>query len=1347
MLKVDFKKCYSFLIVIVVLLLNVNIQAQTFERIEGVSGFELLNKNSGVAVADYDGDLDLDIFVVANDADEEGKPNTLSRLYRNNNDGSFTDVTAEAGFRDLLSLEDVGRTFFGLRGYKFGASWGDYDNDGFPDLFFTHLKKIQLFRNQGDGTFLDVTNDASLPVNNDCNNTGATWVDYNNDGFLDLFVSDWKGSCGGNSLYKNNGDGTFTDASEESGIRSLPNLESFTMFPYDFNSDGWLDFYICNDLDNANRLFINNEGVNFSEQANSYGLDSMLDNMGITIGDIENDGDFDFFTTGINENDLLVNQGSNSFSEMADAFNVKNTDWAWGTKFADFDLDGDEDLVIVNGFMNVGNQPNYYFKNLFKENGNSFQNISEELGLNEESISVEVVDFDYDFDGDLDLFITNTDRGPFFYENKIINQNEGNLNWLQVKLEGTTSNKDALGTKLIVDTDEGRIIRYYNGVGFLSQSLKPVHFGLNQSNLISELTIEWPSGLIEKHQNISANSFIQVTEGQGFQVLNITPSVKVSGCTDPNACNYNPMAVTSDGNCEYYASGNTVDGATNSGFNKVEVYTFSSDVNVKANWQVEGGEILDGQGSNAILVKWALGAEGRVEAIEITDSCISEPRELNVTLSIGNIPENVSIARIWNEALLEAIRNDYARPTVHARNLFHTSIALYDCWAIYDEIARPYLIGNTVGEFSSSLEEFTPSEDTKESQEKAMSYAAYRVLRHRFINSPSSEESLALFDYVMEELGFDVGDVTTEYTSGNAIALGNYVAEVIINYGNTDESREGTAYDNAFYEPVNEPLELSVSEENSNLVDANRWQPLTFNTFIDQSGNIIEGDTPEFLSPEWGKVAPFALSNEDKTIFRRGADDYTVYHDPGAPPLLDIENGNSSSDLYKWNFSLVSIWSAHLDPTDGVLWDISPKNIGNIDIASFPNSFDEYPNFYKEIEGGDISVGRSVNPKTGEAYASQMVPRADYARVLAEFWADGPDSETPPGHWFTILNYVSDHERLQRKFNGEGEELAPLEWDVKSYFILAGAMHDAAITAWGIKGWYDYIRPISAIRYMSALGQSSDQSLSNYHVGGIPLKEGYVEVVNEGDALSGINNENVGEIKLFAWRGHKFINNPSTDVAGVGWILAKDWFPYQRPSFVTPPFAGYLSGHSTYSRAAAEVLTLITGDEYFPGGLGEFVAKKDEFLVFEKGPSIDVVLQWATYRDASNQTSLSRIWGGIHPPADDILGRQIGAKVGVDAYNFAVPYFSGAKVIAPTETERYILYPNPVENDEINVANTKDLDDFKLFNMIGRNIKIIGKNFDASSNITTIVLPRLPTGIYILKVNKEAFLVAQKNQL
>ncbi len=627
--------------------------------------------------------------------------------------------------------------------------------------------------------------------------------------------------------------------------------------------------------------------------------------------------------------------------------------------------------------------------------------------------------------------------------------------------------------------------------------------------------------------------------------------------------------------------------------------------------------------------------------------------------------EDVSIARRWSEVLLQSIRNDYARPTVHARNLFHASSAMYDAWAAYAEVERPWLLGNTISGVNCEFSTIPESVDTETARVQAISHAAYRIIRHRFVDSPGASVISRDAEALMGYLGFDIDDTSTDFSSGSATALGNHIAQCYIDLGMADGANEENSYINRYYIPVNEALQPELPG-NPNISDLNRWQPLLLVEFVDQAGNPIvqqEGtiafggpNQPEFLSPEWGSVVPFALSEDDLKIYTRDDFDYWVYHDPGMPPTIDGELSNN----YKWTFSLVTIWSSHLDPNDGVMIDISPASLGNI--QSYPTSFTDYPAFYNTIDGGDSSVGYDVNPATGAPYDAQLAPRGDYTRVLAEFWADGPESETPPGHWFVILNEVNDHELLQRRFAGTGPVLGLLEWDVKSYFVLGGAMHDAAVTSWGIKGWYDYIRPISSLRAMADRGQSSDENAPSYSINGIPLQEGFIEQVDADDPLAGDQNEHVGKIKFKAWRGPEYIEDPVVDEAGVAWILAENWMPYQRPTFVTPPFAGYISGHSTYSRAAAEVLTAITGDAYFPGGMSGYEIQRDEFLEFEDGPSVDMTLQWATYRDASDQCSLSRIWGGIHPPADDIHGRLIGIKIGMDAYDHAVTYFEG---IAP----------------------------------------------------------------------------------
>mgnify|MGYP000506711316 CR=1 FL=1 len=1309
--------------------------SQTFTRTEHLIGLDNSIENNGVAIADYDGDLDLDVFIVAVNKDSDNEI-SKSKLYRNNNDGSFSDVTAESGIEDLVlegELDSSYDDFKALSGYKYGASWGDYDNDGFPDLFLTHLAKVHLFKNDGDGTFVDVTETAGILQRNECGNTSSTWFDFNNDGFLDLYINDWE-QCQFNLFYENNGDGTFTDRTTLIAEIEEPILASFTAFPYDFNQDGWQDLYVTNDLVDPNQLFINNLGDDFTEDAESWGVDTAGDDMGIAFGDYNLDGLFDVFVTSIDENFLLTNTGENSFTEDAVENNVGASGWGWGATFGDFDLDGDEDLFVVNGFFftSRGPETNIYYENEYGNGGDTFT--EKDTGLEDHAISVATVDFDYDNDGDLDVIVTNSDESCFFYENNIVSNPENNpiyVQWLKILLEGTVSNRSAVGTELTLETTHGSLKRYFTGVGFLSQSLTPVHFGLNPAAEIISLSIRWPSGIVDFYDDVTHNTFIKAVENEGFEVLEQSFAEKPRGCTDPNSCNYDPNAIEDDGSCTYFQA-STISGPSNSGFFKTETYSYPLNSNEEIHWRVEGGELLDSPTNNEITVKWGFEETGTIYATVNDELCSSEESAYLVNLRLSNVDDHISVARLWNETTLFAIRNDFARPTVHARNLFHTSAAMYDAWAILNN-NRPYLMGNELNGFSSTVDNTLFDEsNVVENIETAISFAAFRLLTHRFQNSPNSFETQNKFDRIMNQLGYDSSFTSIDYVDGNAAALGNYIAQIYIAYGLIDQSQESGDYENLFYQPINPPL-APILPGNPTIIDPNRWQSLSLDTYIDQSGNTIEGSSIPFLSPEWGNVYPFAMTDDDLTLHQRNGETFSVYRDAGQPPILD-EGDPVSTEEYQWGFALVSQWSAHLDPTDGVMWDISPRSIGNLNSDEFPTSSSEFPQFFDEQNGGVSSQGRPTNPITGQPYQAQVVPRGDYTRVLAEYWADGPDSETPPGHWFTILNQlVNDHPQLIRRVNGNGEELSPLEWDIKAYFSLGGAMHDAAITAWSHKGWYDYVRPISALRYMADRGQSTNPVLFSYHEFGLPLIDEFIELVLPGDELEGRDEENIGKIKVKAWKGHSFIGDTATDQAGVDWILAEQWWPYQRPSFVTPPFAGYVSGHSTYSRAAAELLTEFTGNEFFPGGLGQFYAHKNEFLVFEEGPSMDVKLQWATYRDASDQCSLSRIWGGIHPPIDDIPGRIMGEKVGQEAYDKAVTYFKKVEEEEPPiidTTEGMLLYPNPARaNERLYVTNTESTQQFMMYDLYGRQAPI-EQQFDG--NGTEITLGNAASGSYIL---------------
>jgi hypothetical protein len=624
-----------------------------------------------------------------------------------------------------------------------------------------------------------------------------------------------------------------------------------------------------------------------------------------------------------------------------------------------------------------------------------------------------------------------------------------------------------------------------------------------------------------------------------------------------------------------------------------------------------------------------------------------------------------SVARIWNETQLSAIRIDAARPPVQARNLFHVSLAMYDAWAVYDANASTYLLGKTINGVNYPFTGVPTPSNIETARRSTVSYAAYRVLQNRYALSPNWATTSIKLDSVMNSLGYSTSFTSVNYSSGDAAALGNYIAQQVIAMGYADGANQVNNYAGTGYSAGNASLTF-YNDGNSTMSNVTRWQPLTFVTCIDQNGIPCGTSTPSFICPLWGKVLPFSMPTVSATHQTRSSVDYPLYNNPGAPPILSLTNVNDTMSQYcKWGHEMTAIWSGHLDPNDATMWDISPNAKGNI--SNYPTTLAGLKTFYNLLQGGPQGPGYTVNPVTGSAYPTQLVKRGDYTRIVSQYWADGPSSETPPGHWFAIINTVSNYPGFVKKIGGVGPLCSNIEWDIKSYFALGAAMHDAAIACWGIKGWYDSPRPISMIRKMVALGQCTNSSLPNYHAGGIDLIPGYIEQITMSDpaALRGAGNVNVNKIKIKAWKGFSSIAYDYSsfpylpiNAAGADWILADKWMPFQRETFVTPPFAGYVSGHSTYSRAAALSLTNLTGSPYFPGGFYEYtIPANSNFIGFELSPTTAIKLQYASYKDASDEASLSRIWGGIHPPFDDMPGRLIGEKIGNETFYKAKSYF------------------------------------------------------------------------------------------
>ena len=626
--------------------------------------------------------------------------------------------------------------------------------------------------------------------------------------------------------------------------------------------------------------------------------------------------------------------------------------------------------------------------------------------------------------------------------------------------------------------------------------------------------------------------------------------------------------------------------------------------------------------------------------------------------TLGTAPAaEKSVARLWNEELLSAIRRNVPNPPAHARTLFHTAAAMYSAWSAFDPVAVGYLHHEKLP---------LPEEARPAARREAVSYSAYLIIRDRFSSGPGAGETIPRVDALLTSLGYAPAIAQAPADTGPPAAeLGKRCAASVLAWARND-GFSLTDFPEPYRSAVNPnvlvpmtvlgmnsafqpdmPLGLGIPEG----TNPNFWQPLEFSAGITQNGIPQPGGVQPFVGVQGLATTPFSLTRSNPS---------RPWTDPfNGPSRLSLPGAPSASDgKYRAGVMDVLRFSASLN--DPSLIDISPASLGNAPI------------------GSDEGHGYPRNPVTGEAYRPALVPRGDFGRVLAEYWADGPDSETPPGHWHVLANEVSDRPQLPRLIEGKTPVADSLEWDTKLYFALAASLHDAACAAWSLKRFHSGPRPITMIRYLASHGQSSDPSLPSYHPLGLPLEPGVAEVITEASAAHGGRHETVWELaygmpapgSLFlgravvrSWPGEHPENPPfpaaATHASPVRWMLATDWLPFQRKAFNTPAFPGYVSGHSCFSHAAAAALTAFTGSPHFPGGLHSHTVPANS-LRMDLGPSVDVPLQWARYTDAADQAGLSRRWGGIHVPEDDLHGRIIGAATGTAAFSLARQYWSGS---------------------------------------------------------------------------------------
>ena len=495
--------------------------------------------SGGVALFDYDNDGDLDIFFVNSLTVDlvKSKAKTKSALYRNDGDGRFTDVTDKSGLGDV--------------GWGMGVAAGDYNNDGFEDLYVTCLGSNHLFKNNGDGTFTDVTRKAG--VDDPRWSTGAAFFDYDNDGYLDLFVSNYvdfdvnnlpefgKGKtcefksipvqCGprglkgaGDSLFHNNGDGTFTNVSKRAGVDDSNGFYGMGVIASDFDDDGLIDIFVANDS-TPNFHYRNKGNGTFEEIGFTAGTavnenGSEQGSMGVTAGDYDHDGKLDLFITNFADeyNTLYHNDGGNSFTDVSYAAKVAAVSLpyvGWGTKFFNYDNDGWVDLFVANGHV-YPQLPNYLQpKLLFRNNHDgTFSEMSAPFGavLTELRASRGVAFGDIDNDGDIDLVIVDLDGSPTLLRNDGGNAN----NSILIKTIGVKSNRSGIGAKVrVVAGDLTQIDEVRSGGSYISQSDLRVQFGLEQRTKVDLIQVRWPSGIVDKVAGVGVNRIVTIKEGQG----------------------------------------------------------------------------------------------------------------------------------------------------------------------------------------------------------------------------------------------------------------------------------------------------------------------------------------------------------------------------------------------------------------------------------------------------------------------------------------------------------------------------------------------------------------------------------------------------------------------------------------------------------------------------------------------------------------------------------------------------------------------------------------------------------------------------------------------------------------
>ena len=480
----------------------------------------------GAAFLDYDQDGFIDIFTCSGTWVEgfskSEKPEKLpgNHLYRNLQDGTFEEVTKKAGVGGPL--------------YSMGITIGDFNNDGYPDVYVSNYGPNTLYKNNGNGTFTHVTKRAKVGGGKECS-VGAVWMDFDNDGLLDLYVGNYlnfdpeykyyyapdgfPGPLAYDSqpdiLYHNKGDGTFENVTEKMGIIDIDG-RAMGVGAADYDDDGFVDIYVANDH-TVNYLWHNNEGKGFTDRGTMSGTGfsqagEATVSMSVDFADYNGDELLDMFISDDNYCSLYENLGNGLFSDKSyvSGISVASGQFVgWSSSFLDYDNDSDADIFKTNGELkHMYGQEDQLFENI--ENG-KFKDVSVERGqyFKEENVGRGACLGDYDNDGDIDIFIVNLDSQSMFLRN-----NKGNLNnWLILDLVGQTSNRDGIGSRIkLISGGKVQTAQKKSTTGYLSQNDSRLHFGLLKNDMVERIEIKWPSGKLQVLENIKANQILIVKE-------------------------------------------------------------------------------------------------------------------------------------------------------------------------------------------------------------------------------------------------------------------------------------------------------------------------------------------------------------------------------------------------------------------------------------------------------------------------------------------------------------------------------------------------------------------------------------------------------------------------------------------------------------------------------------------------------------------------------------------------------------------------------------------------------------------------------------------------------------------